>query len=182
MGREYRSKLEEIQILWKAKLPAPLDWSNVYGPPPDYTTQDEGYEQTEYYEDYPQEAYDQEEQQEYEREYRDSDSRALVVASPPRTVESRELNYGPMVSSLLPDLYLLDPSQFQQPVQYMVPQFNFPLPEGFSYLPVPTGPPNPILAIGSPLIEENSLSLVPLAPKDPHYPSDRDEEGPWGGI
>ncbi len=75
MGREYRSKLEIIQILWKAKLP-PLDWSNGDGPPPGFTTQDEGYEQTEYDEDYPQEAYNQEERQQYEREYRDSDSRA----------------------------------------------------------------------------------------------------------
>ncbi len=154
MGREYRSKLEGIQILWKAKLP-PLDWSNGDGTPPDYTTQDEGYEQTEYDEDYPQEAYDQEEQQDYEREHRDSDSRFLVVASPPRTVESRGLGYGPVVSSLLPDLYLLDPRQFQQPVQYVVTQFNFPLPEGFSYIPVPTGPRNPTLAMGAPLIEEN---------------------------
>ncbi len=81
----------------------PLVWTNGDGPPPDYTTQDEGYEQAQYDEDYPQETYDQEEVQAYEREYQDSDYRALVVASPPRTVESRGLDYGPVVSSLLPD-------------------------------------------------------------------------------
>ncbi len=86
-----------------------------------------------------------------------------------------------MVSSLLPDLYLLEPRQFQQPVQYMAPQFNFPLPEGFSYLQVPTVPPNPTLAIGAPLIEEASLSLIPLGAPDSYYPSDRDEEGQWEG-
>ncbi len=77
----------------------PLDWSNGDGPPPDYTTQYEGYEEAQYDEEYPQETYNQEEEQEYEREYQDSDSRALVVASPPRTVESRGLDYGPKVSS-----------------------------------------------------------------------------------
>jgi hypothetical protein len=84
MGKEYRSKLERIQILWKAKVPPELEqriWT-----PPDYTTQDEGYVQTEYDEDNPQETYDQEEEQELERDYRESGSRALVVASPPRTV------------------------------------------------------------------------------------------------
>ncbi len=74
----------------------PLDWSSANGPPQDYTTQDEGIEHTEYDEDNPQETYDQEEEQEYERDYRDSDSRALVVASPPRVVESRGLGYGPL--------------------------------------------------------------------------------------
>ncbi len=103
------------------------------------------------------------------------------MVSPPRTVESRGLGFGLVVNSLLPDLYLLDPRQFQQPVQYMVPQFNFLLPERFSYLPVPTGPQNPTLAIGAPLIEENSLSLVPLEAQDTYYPSDRDEEGQWEG-
>ena len=104
-----------------------------------------------------------------------------MVASLPRTVESRGPGYGPLANSLLPDLYLLDPSQFQQPVQYMVPQFNFPLPAGFSYLPIPSEPRNPTLAIEAPLIEENMLSLVPLAPQDPNYPSDRDGEGQWEG-
>ncbi len=88
-----------------------------------------------------------------------------MVASTKRTVESRELGYGPVVNSLLPDLYLLDPRQFQRPVQYMLPQFNFPLPEGFSILLVPTEPRNSTLAIGAPLIEELSLSLVPLEPR-----------------
>ena len=102
-----------------------------------------------------------------------------MVTSPSRTLESRGPGYGQIVNSLLPDLYLLDPSQFQQPVQYMVPQFNFPLPEGFSFLPEPTEPRNPTLAIEAPLIEESTLSLVPMAPRDPNYPSDRDGEGQW---
>ncbi len=36
---------------------SPLDRNNGDGPPPDYTTQDEGYEQAQYDEDYPQETY-----------------------------------------------------------------------------------------------------------------------------
>ncbi len=97
---------------------SPLDWNNGDGSPPDprYMTQDEGYEHAEYDEEYPKKTYDQDEEQEYEREPQDSDSRALVVASLPRTVESRGLDYGPVVNSLLPDLYLLDPRQFQKPV------------------------------------------------------------------
>ncbi len=62
MGREYRSKLEEIQILLKAKLP-PWTGTTEMDPPLEHTTQDEGYEQTEYDEDYTQETYYQEEEQ-----------------------------------------------------------------------------------------------------------------------
>jgi len=63
----------------------------------------------------------------------------------------------------------------------MVPQYNFPLPEGFSYLPVPTMAQHPTLALEAPLIEENILSMVPLPHQDPNYPSDRDGEEQWEG-
>ncbi len=86
-----------------------------------------------------------------------------------------------MVNSLLPDLYLLDPRKFQRPEQYMVPLFNFPLPEGYSYHPIPTEPRIPTLAIGGPLIKENSLSLVALESQDQFYPSDKDGEGQRDG-
>lgn len=72
----------------------PLDWNNGDGPPPDYTTQDEGYEPAEYGEEYPSGTYDQGGEQGYEREHTESDSRVLVVASPFGTVESRGPGYG----------------------------------------------------------------------------------------
>ncbi len=39
----------------------------------------------------------------------------------------------------------------------MVPHLNFHLPTGFSYLPLPTDPRNPTLAIEAPLTEENTI-------------------------
>jgi hypothetical protein len=58
------------------------------------------------------------------------------------------------------------------------PSSIFPFQRDF---PTSRYPQNPTLAIEAPLIEENTLSLVPLAPQDPNYPSDRDGEGQWEG-
>ncbi len=86
-----------------------------------------------------------------------------MVASPSGTVESRGPGYGQMVSSLLPDLYLLDPSQFQQPVQYLVPSSIFPFQRDVHISRYPLNPVTPPW----PLIEENTLSLVTMAFQDP---------------
>ncbi len=40
---------------------------------------------------------------------------------------------------------------------------------------------HPTLAKEAPLIEENTLSMVPLPYQDPNYPSDRDGEEQWEG-